>query len=244
MQLSLSLRETIMAAAASHQCRFPWWDICHWIDKHRLVPVLQSLLLLSGIFLFLHRRAERKWKKAFRDEKYQRLNRQEEALRHTILLRKAERERDWFKRKVSYVEADKRMLEHQIHDLQWQQQQLYEVLDLSRRDLDLDGDKLSQRCSELKSLMRRTTNTRLCLSDICLSFDMQEEPDAHDKKSCGSQKCAMRRLDGGNSRSLRRSVSGASHESGTRRSTLAAEPASPASAAMARTLCKQAVTID
>ena len=95
-----------------------------------MMVVLRTALAMTGIFLLIFRRFKRKWKRAVRVEKIRRLDHQEEALRHKILLKTMEKERDYLKRKLKSVQIDNEMLEQQIEELANQRQDLYDTLEV------------------------------------------------------------------------------------------------------------------
>ena len=98
-----------------------------------MMVALRTALAMTGIFLLIFRRFKRKWKKAVRVEKIRRLDHQEEALRHKLLLKTMEKERDYLKRKLKSVQLDNEMLEQQIEELGNQRQDLYDTLEVMSR---------------------------------------------------------------------------------------------------------------
>jgi hypothetical protein len=226
------------------QCLFPF-DLCHVVKENRLLPIIHTILVVSGICLALHRRAQRKWKKALRDERLQRLNRQEEALRHKILHRTAELQRDCLKRKIRYLQTDKDVLERQVEELQSQRQDLYEFISMSRKDLNVG-------VVDLDSMEEETvteTSTGILLTTPTFFFEPSSNAVSceEDVSDCDERTIApiniqgkLRKLDFLSSGTLRVSC-GDDCESITSRSTYAAEPLSPASAVKAKVKCMKLV---
>eukprot|EP00529_Nitzschia_sp_RCC80_P028793 CAMPEP_0113453872 /NCGR_PEP_ID=MMETSP0014_2-20120614/7576_1 /TAXON_ID=2857 /ORGANISM="Nitzschia sp." /LENGTH=328 /DNA_ID=CAMNT_0000345269 /DNA_START=139 /DNA_END=1125 /DNA_ORIENTATION=+ /assembly_acc=CAM_ASM_000159 len=200
--------------------------------------VLRTVLVMMGIFLLIFRRTKRKWKKAVRTEKLRRLDRQEEALRHRILLKTVEKERDYLKRKLKNLQLDNEILEQQVEELCNQRQDLYDTLEvMSRLSPSWSQPQRQQQQQDYKDFTfpeeeeeeehedidadsdnKRSMNTDLLLTPLT-EYLIQEhhDNDDHSNEAIVAGACYDQEDD----------VDNQSRVSASSRSTLATEPVSP-----------------